>query len=119
MQLLKRFWTNNEPVDSPKPTSPPQAPNRQQTHTLLGYVSKAQIFDMTRTIKSKRCVHKNVASCAMDMSLCCGCADIRPTALKYPLYVDGAGVTMGGVRWQNYCHGCKGMCRVSFCGGTC
>lgn len=119
MQSHKRLWADDEPADSPKPTLPPQATNRQQAHTLLGYISKAQIFDTTRTMKTKRCIHKDVASCAMDMSLCCGCVDKRPTALRYTAYVDGVGMTMGGVRWQNYCPGCKGMYRVSLWGVVC
>jgi hypothetical protein len=109
MQLLKRLWADDEPADSPKPTSSPQATNPLQTHTFLGYIFKAQIFDTTRNIETKRCIHKNVASCALDWSLCCGCADKRPTASRYQMYDDGVGVTMGGVRWEYYCPGCQGM----------
>jgi hypothetical protein len=114
MQLRKRLWAELEAADSPKPISLPQEPNHPQIHTLLGYISKAHIFNTAHNVhnvKTKLCVLKDVACCAMTTLCCCACADKRPNALRFQ-YVEGTGVGKG-VRWQSYCPGCKGIRQIS------
>ncbi|KAF2470774.1 uncharacterized protein BDR25DRAFT_303764 [Lindgomyces ingoldianus] len=69
--------------------------------------------DITLAIKStleepKRCSHKLLVSCSLSATtICCACADKRPKAKQYPIYIDGVGQTMRGTRWQGYCPGCR------------
>ncbi|KAF2730028.1 hypothetical protein EJ04DRAFT_555729 [Polyplosphaeria fusca] len=56
----------------------------------------------------KRCLHKFKAGCELTTAtLCCACADTRPFASEYLVYVDGRGNVLDGTRWQHYCPSCK------------
>lgn len=55
------------------------------------------------------CEHKADRGCMMTaVPCCCSCADKRPHATAYPMYVDGTGMVMKGRRWQRYCRKCYG-----------
>lgn len=55
--------------------------------------------------------HRAVTGCMMTvLPCCCSCADKRPQAAAYPVYVDGKGIRMQGKRWQRYCRKCHGKC---------
>jgi len=45
---------------------------------------------------------------------CCSCADKRPQATAYPVYIDGQGMRMKGRRWQRYCRKCYGEFHLGF-----
>jgi len=110
MALLKRLWGDHEPTASPKQTpipAPSQTPHdNDHDCTLVGTISKALFSVAIRDIKTEGCIHKSVASCQLNIPLCCACADKRPYAATYSRYVDGIGDTTGGTRWQNYCPSC-------------
>jgi hypothetical protein len=55
------------------------------------------------------CVHKQRIGCALTaLPRCCSCADKRPLATAYPVYIDGQGMKLQGKRWQRYCWKCRG-----------
>lgn len=55
------------------------------------------------------CEHKEQIGCALTaLPRCCSCADKRPVATAYPIYVDGKGMKLQGKRWQRYCWKCRG-----------
>jgi len=55
------------------------------------------------------CYHKPVIGCALvALAGCCACADKRPIAASYPVYIDGQGMRMQGKRWSRYCWKCRG-----------
>lgn len=55
------------------------------------------------------CSHWAERACALtNPRLCCACADQRPEAPSYTVYVDGSGWRMGASRWCFYCPGCLG-----------
>lgn len=54
------------------------------------------------------CRHKSNIGCALTaLPTCCSCADQRPLAAAYPVYVDGEGMKMQGKRWSRYCWKCR------------
>lgn len=55
------------------------------------------------------CDHWASRHCALTSSpkQCCACADKRPQAPSYSMYVDGMGWIMGAKRWVQYCPGCR------------
>ncbi|KAI9825121.1 MAG: hypothetical protein M1832_001441 [Thelocarpon impressellum] len=54
------------------------------------------------------CVHKLPTACGLSgLAACCACADGRPHAAAYPVYVDGLGSVLQGARWGRYCWGCR------------
>ncbi|OAL20778.1 hypothetical protein AYO20_11485 [Fonsecaea nubica] len=57
---------------------------------------------------AETCEHKPVIGCALTaVPGCCACADKRPLATAYPLYIDGQGMRLQGKRWQRYCWKCR------------
>lgn len=58
----------------------------------------------------KACDHWEQRGCVMTSNpkRCCSCADKRPNAPSYPMYVDGTGWVMGAERWAHYCPSCQG-----------
>lgn len=53
------------------------------------------------------CEHKADTGCMLTaLPCCCSCADKRPHATAYPVYIDGQGMQMKGRRWQRYCRRC-------------
>lgn len=60
------------------------------------------------------CEHRLATACMLtSLPCCCSCADKRPQAAAYPVYVDGKGIRMQGQRWQRYCRRCRGK-RLTF-----
>lgn len=59
----------------------------------------------------RHCEHWKGRNCSMTSTreCCCSCADRRPTATSYSMYVDGSGWIKGGTRWAFYCPGCRSM----------
>jgi len=54
------------------------------------------------------CGHKQRIGCALTaLPGCCSCADKRPLATAYPVYIDGQGMKLQGKRWQRYCWKCR------------
>ncbi|KIW51661.1 hypothetical protein PV05_10360 [Exophiala xenobiotica] len=54
------------------------------------------------------CRHKQRIGCALTaLPGCCSCADKRPLATAYPVYIDGQGMKLQGKRWQRYCWKCR------------
>ncbi|KIW97325.1 uncharacterized protein Z519_02717 [Cladophialophora bantiana CBS 173.52] len=57
---------------------------------------------------AETCEHKPTIGCALTaVPGCCACADKRPLATAYPLYIDGQGMRLQGRRWQRYCWKCR------------
>ncbi|KAJ4514458.1 hypothetical protein HRR86_007865 [Exophiala dermatitidis] len=55
-----------------------------------------------------RCEHKPIIGCALTaLPGCCACADKRPMATAYPVYIDGQGMRLQGKCWQRYCWKCR------------
>lgn len=53
------------------------------------------------------CLHKVLTGCMLTaLPCCCSCADQRPHATAYPIYIDGQGMRLKGRRWQRYCRRC-------------
>ncbi|KAI1622954.1 hypothetical protein EDD37DRAFT_450051 [Exophiala viscosa] len=54
------------------------------------------------------CEHKRTIGCALTaLPGCCACADKRPLATAYPVYIDGQGMKLQGKRWARYCWKCR------------
>lgn len=61
------------------------------------------------------CEHKPLIDCALTaLPGCCACADKRPIAIAYPVYIDGLGMRLQGKRWQCYCWKCRGRSHLRF-----
>ncbi|KEF60543.1 uncharacterized protein A1O9_02104 [Exophiala aquamarina CBS 119918] len=65
------------------------------------------------------CYHKPVIGCALvALAGCCACADKRPIAASYPVYIDGQGMRMQGKRWSRYCWKCRDYWDIFSCSSS-
>lgn len=73
-------------------------------HTRLGMASSNAVAQTPGVPQ-----HKLLTGCMLSaLPCCCSCADRRPEATAYPVYIDGKGIRMQGKRWQRYCRKCCG-----------
>lgn len=79
------------------------------THAEDSAMSTATMSSsQTRSLPAP-CEHKAQTGCMLAaLPCCCSCADKRPHATAYPVYIDGQGMKMQGKRWQRYCRRCHG-----------
>ncbi|KAH7117062.1 hypothetical protein B0J11DRAFT_108395 [Dendryphion nanum] len=112
--LRKRQWRSEDNTRSeygpPTKRSTPQSCTRRSVAelTTISPTSEAESNTLVESFVQKHCLHKLVTSCILSYTPgCCACADKRPSASKYPGYIDGEGVDFFLSRWDDYCPGCR------------
>jgi len=88
-------------ADSPDPYPTTAPPTPLKPTKILGKATK------------RICKHKIATRCGLRATPdCCACADKRPTADLYEIYMDKVGMTTTDKRWLHYCPSCQGIIRL-------